>query len=76
MSAELVLRALSQLTLFSAICLVGTGTIVAGVHAANLRAIPLCSHDGCSVVYNHEADGLTSPAHIQGVATVLWKKKA
>lgn len=76
MSVVSVLRALSQLTLFSAICLLGTGTIVAGVNAANLRTIPLCSHDGCSVVHNQQSDGLTSPEHIRAVASVLWKKKA
>ena len=75
MSVEAVLRALSQLTLFSAICLLGTGTIVAGVNAANIRTVPLCSHDGCTVVNNLQADGLTSPGHIRDVATVLWKKK-
>lgn len=76
MSVELVLRAIAHLTLFSAICLLGTGTIVAGVNAANLRTAPLCSHDGCSVVHSQKADGLTSPGHIRAVAAVLWKTKA
>ena len=76
MSVEAVLRALSQLTLFSAICLLGTGTIVAGVNAANLRTVPLCSHAGCTVVHNQEPTGLTSPEHIRDLAAALWKTKA
>ena len=75
MSVELVLRAITHLTLFTAICLLGTGTIVAGVNAANLRTQPLCSHDGCTVVHAHDANGLTSPAHVRTVAAVLWKSK-
>ncbi len=74
MSVDVVLRAMAQLTLFTAICLLGTGTIVAGVNAANLRSPPLCSFAGCQVVNVHQADGLTHPAHIEAVAAVLWKK--
>lgn len=75
MSVELVLRAITHLTLFTTICLLGTGTIVAGVNAANLRAQPLCSHDACTVVHAHDASGLDSPEHIRAVAAVLWKSK-
>lgn len=75
MSVELVLRAITHLTLFTTMCLLGTGTIVAGVNAANLRTQPLCSHDGCAVVHAHDANGLNSPEHIRAVAAVLWKSK-
>lgn len=76
MSVVVVLRAMAHLTMFSAICLLGTGTIVAGVNAAAAKVIPLCSHDGCTVVHSRQADGLTNPDHIAAVAAVLWKKKS
>lgn len=72
MSVVSVLRALSQLTLFSAICLLGIGSIVAGVNAANIRTVPLCTHSACTVVHDHQADGLTNPDHIKAVARALW----
>lgn len=75
MSVELVLRAITHLTFFTTICLLGTGTIVAGVNAANLRAQPLCSHDGCTVVNAQDLNGLSSPEHIRAVAAVMWKSK-
>ncbi len=76
MSVELVLRAITHLTLFTTMCLLGTGTIVAGVNAANLRTQPLCSHGGCAVVHAHDYNGLNSPEHIRAVSAVLWKSKA
>lgn len=76
MSVELVLRAITHLTFFTALCLLGTSTLVAGINAANARVQTLCSHGGCSVVTPQVADGLTSPEHVRAVAAVLWKHKA
>jgi len=61
--------------LFSTLCLVATGTLVAGVNAAQTRPVPVCDGPGCSIAEPALANGLTSPAHLQAVASVMCKKK-
>lgn len=48
MSVVIVLRAMAHLVAFSAVCILATGTIVAGVSAAIEKPISVCSYPGCS----------------------------
>jgi len=76
MSVVVVLRAMAHLLTFSALVLLGTGTIVAGVNAANAKTPALCAHPACTVVSPLDQTGLTSADHVKAVAAHLWKSKA
>ena len=79
MPYELVSRTLAYVSCLSTLSLFATTMAIAAVNVGKDHSQPFCSPLACSATavkpMEKQFGGLTSKAHVEAVAAVLWSKK-
>lgn len=79
MPYEAVSRALAYISCLSTMSLFATSMAIAAVNVGGLRSIESCAPAACTaIVVKPPGDpfgGLTSKAHVEAVAAMLWSAK-
>lgn len=80
MHYEMLSRALAYTSCLCTMSLFATSMAIAAVNIGKIKPPPLCGQVACAAVAAKAASpprygGLTSKAHVEAVANVLWSKK-